>query len=109
MKNLSLAMIVIVLVVGCATSGRVQVLGPDTFFLSATTSQGSGRAGAKKSAVDEATRYCTEQHKEVLVTSSAPKLSGHGYAVDITFRCLPEGHPALKKQQKKRNSEPGAV
>lgn len=100
-----LAGIVVFASAAAAASGRVQVLGPDTYSLS-TAAQRSIRSqnAARKSGLDEATRYCAQHSKAILVTNIETKPVGANFSVDIAFRCLPKGDPELRRRRR-----PGAV
>ncbi len=84
----------------CASSSGVNILGPDTYNISATASPARGGwATAKGIALSEAHDYCTTLGKEVLVTNTTTaNTNGLGAgSADVTFRCLSKDDPALSR------------
>lgn len=77
------------LLAGCANSSGVFQTGPDTYQVSTrATWELGGRAGAKRMALEEATRHCRTQGKTLHVANTSDAY-GHfeGGTVDLVFAC----------------------
>jgi hypothetical protein len=87
-----------VLVAGCAHSGGVLKMGPDTYTASAAASPARGGiSGARTIALGQANQHCTQMGKEILVTNVSTatiNIYGAGSA-EVTFRCLAKGDPEV--------------
>lgn len=84
---------------GCIQSSGVLPLGPDTYSLSVHAAPVRGEAGARKTALTEASEYCRSQRKELMVTNigTGGRSSLPGDNIDITFRCLQHGDSELHR------------
>lgn len=74
---------------GCSNSSGVFQTAPNTYQVSTrATWELGGRAGAKRMALQEATRKCSGQNKSLHVINTAESY-GHfeGGTVDLTFIC----------------------
>lgn len=82
------------LLAGCVTSSGILKMGPDTYSLS-VTDELEGVPGAKKAAFAEASAYCEQLKKEILVinTSSNSSLFDSSGQFEMTFRCLDNDDP----------------
>ena len=91
---------IVLLLVSCAQSSGVLKMGPDTYTVSmhAAPARG-GQSGAKKLAFKEANNHCANLGKEILVTNESTYPSTHfaGGTCDLTFQCLDENDPSLKR------------
>jgi len=86
----------------CAQSSGILKMGPDTYSITAYASIVRGaESGAKRTAIKDATEYCTSQGKEILVTNIScggnPRPFHNGAECDITFQCLDKNDPELKR------------
>jgi hypothetical protein len=99
---LGLAVSIAAFVAGCSTSARVTQplqIGADTYRVSASTTRG-GTYPARDAAVAAAGQQCARLSKQLLVLSSSTNISSNldqGAIVDVTFRCLVAGDPALRR------------
>ena len=91
------ALILSILLFGCAASTGVIPAGPDTYTITTNARVGLGAAGAIKRAVQDANAYCASSGKK-MKTVRTPRLSlRKNFADDdiptynITFRCLATG------------------
>ena len=95
---------------GCAQSSGVLKLGPDTYSVSvhAAPARG-GESGAKRIALTEANQACMQKGRELLVRNISSRPSSHfpGGTVDVTFQCLGQTDPGLKRPEYSR--EPDVV
>lgn len=85
----------------CSQSSGVLQMGPDTYTTSASALYGQGGiTGAKSKAMTEAQSFCREQGRQILVRSIDTQVDvwSQGFA-DVTFACLREGDPDLKRPQ----------
>lgn len=98
MKLYSICLSSLVFLAGCATSSGVMQLGPDTYTISTHASVvRGGAAGAKRMALEEASRHCASMGKEILVMNTGVYASnyGKGSDADLTYQCLKSGDPEL--------------
>ncbi len=88
------------LLAGCAATHDVAQMGPDTYTVSASASPARGGAsGARSMAITAAGQHCQKLGREVMVTNVSGQTTNiHGAgSVDVTFRCLAPGDPALQR------------
>ena len=85
---------------GCSAAKITQPLpvGPDTYTVSARTSHG-GTASAREAALSAANQQCARLSKQLLVLKSSTNIdfNENKDVVDVTFRCLTAGDPALRR------------
>lgn len=88
--------LVMVALVGCATSSGILPSGPNTYTVAEHYSliRGGG-AAAQVEALKEANAYCAQQERQLLVSIDMPTAYGRDYS--LTFRCLLPGDPALTR------------
>jgi len=89
MRMILIGVIFLLLVGACASSSGVFRVGDNTYEVSTrATWELGGRAGAKRMALEEATRYCEGQRKVLRVIRSSEDY-GHfeGGTVDLIFGC----------------------
>jgi hypothetical protein len=93
------------LLVGCAQSGGVLPMGPDTYSTSAAAAPARGGwSEARRLALTEANQHCASLGKEILVmdvSTATTNLYGAGSA-SVTFRCLSPGDPELVRPDIRR-------
>jgi hypothetical protein len=90
---------------GCSSAGVTQALpiGADTYTLSARTPHG-GTASARDAALSAANQQCARLSKQLLVLRSSNNFELNENkdietdTIDVTFRCLASGDPALRRQ-----------
>jgi hypothetical protein len=86
----------VLMIVGCASTSSVSMLGKDTYTLSAYRSDvRGGIPDARKVAVGEAGAYCAKLEKQVLVKdiSFRPGPYADNVAVGIIFDCRSANDP----------------
>ncbi|MGH6825829.1 hypothetical protein [Methyloceanibacter sp.] len=104
---LALAVSIAAFGAGCSTPARVTQIGPDTFTVSARTAHG-GTASARDAALSAANQQCARLSKQLLVLKSSNNIELNENKVtetndiqsdiiDVTFRCLAAGDPALRR------------
>ena len=92
---------------GCTTPARVTQINADTFRVSARTPHG-GTASARDVALSAANQQCAHLSKQLMVLKSSNDIELHENKVtetkdiesdiiDVTFRCLAAGDPALRR------------
>jgi hypothetical protein len=94
MKNSLICSTAVVILIGCAHTGGVMKMGPDTYRVTSMAAPlRGGSAGAQNLALEEANKYCTSINKEIFVTNVGHRdLNGAGAgSSDVTFRCLDKG------------------
>lgn len=92
MSKLACGFITLLLLSGCASSSGVFRVDDNKYQITTrATWELGGRAGAKRMALEEATRHCESQRKVVRVLRSSEDY-GHfeGGTVDMTFSCEQE-------------------
>ena len=90
----ALVLVITVVVTACANSSGVFRIDDNKYQITTrATWELGGRAGAKRMALEQATRHCDTQHKVLHVLKSLEDY-GHfeGGTVDMTFSCE-EGKP----------------
>jgi hypothetical protein len=83
---------------GCAESGVVKELEPNSYFLTENYSRGLFD-GAQQRAMSRAAEYCIKMDRRVLVdfVLQGPT-NGHGAGTaEVNFRCLGRGDPELQR------------
>jgi hypothetical protein len=82
---------------GCAMSSGVLKMGPDTYSVNAMAAPARGGiTGAKSIVYREANAECAKQGRDILVVSESTGVTFPANGrVDLTFRCLAHGDPAL--------------
>jgi hypothetical protein len=85
----------------CEQSTGVLPMGPDTYSI-ATSSELGGVIAAKRTAVSEASAFCTNRGQQMVAmqSHSSVKDDWAGDAIghhDFTFRCLNAGDPQLRR------------
>ncbi|MEI6827574.1 MAG: hypothetical protein WCK54_18425 [Desulfuromonadales bacterium] len=88
------------LIAGCGGVSEVVKVGKDTYMVSsADTTIGSGGGNLKVKLYKEAGRFCAEQKKELspVNSSSVDWAIGRPASAELTFRCLLESDPELKR------------
>lgn len=91
--------VTVVALAGCATSGGVSKLGPETYVVSSQVMFGPSKgAAAREAALKEAAQFCEQHSREILVddytsTGGANTLTGDA---EVRFRCLAKDDPALR-------------
>lgn len=94
MLKLATLLTALLLVTACANSSGVFRVDDNNYQIATrATWELGGRAGARRMALEQATRYCETQHKALRVLRSSEDY-GHfeGGTVDMTFSCE-EGKP----------------
>ena len=90
-KMKRLAILILAVLAGCASTSGVFRSGPDTFTVTATASPGAGgSAKAKGSAYADAARECAKSMATVDVINEkavAPTWTDGMHTVDLVFRC----------------------
>ena len=86
-------------VAGCAQTGKITQLGPDTYL--ATGTHPSTSALALTAAAESANKYCANLSKMILVDSQ----SFGGGDASITFKCLDKNDPSLKRPRYERSPD----
>ena len=90
MRIIAVAMpLALVLLAGCASNSGVFQVGTNTYQISTrATWELGGRAGAKETALKEATRYCVGQQKTLHVLNISESYNHfEGGTVDLVFSC----------------------
>ena len=98
MRKLSMALLAVGLVAGCASVSPIVPVGPDTYMVSVKQTAAGG-GNLKADLYQIAHEYCASQKKvlmPVAVASSDSAIGKWGTA-ELTFRCLCEGDPELKR------------
>src|ERR1700754_2913292 len=87
-------------IAACADAARPVAIGPDTYSISAMASSSrGGGAGARAIALRDAGGFCQTQGRQILVTnmeSATTTAFGDGTS-SVTFRCLQEDDPELRR------------
>lgn len=100
MNRLIITTMATAVLAGCAFSGSVQKLGPDTYSVGGIGSpMCGGSACAQSAALEQANKHCESLGKEILVTNTSGGVStgmGHGNA-KVTFRCLAKNDRELQR------------
>jgi hypothetical protein len=99
------ATIVVLALTSCADSDKPVALGPDTFSVSALAANSRGGiAGARTIATREAGQHCQSRGQQILVTNIETGTSSNGGlgTATVTFRCLAEGDPELRRPNYQR-------
>jgi hypothetical protein len=89
MRKGLLGLFALLYLAGCANSSGVFRVNDNTYQVSTrATWELGGRAGAKRMALEDATRYCEAQQKKLRVINSSESY-GHfeGGTVDLIFGC----------------------
>lgn len=89
MRTISFGVLSLVLLAACANRSGVFRVDENTYQVSTrATWEFGGRAGAKRMALEDATRHCDAQRKAVRVIKSTENY-GHfeGGTVDLVFSC----------------------
>jgi hypothetical protein len=96
-RSASLILVVTLEVSGCAMSSGVLKMGPDTYSVNAMAAPARGGVtGAKTIVYREANAECAKQGREILVVNESTGVTFPANGrVDLTFRCLAHGDPAL--------------
>ena len=87
-------------VAGCAESGVVKEVEPNSYFLTESYSRGLFDS-AQQRAVSRAAEYCIKMDRRVLVdyVLQGPT-NGHGAGTaEVNFRCLGRGDPELQRSK----------
>lgn len=75
-------------------SSGVQEIGPDTYTVSADDLMASKAKGA---AYSQASAYCAQSGRKILVIGNASEERGPHNVADVTFRCLGKGDRELRR------------
>jgi hypothetical protein len=97
-KNIGAVLLAVGLLAGCASVSPIMPVGPDTYMVS-TTAPAAGGGNLKAELYQKAGEFCASQKKvlmPVAVASSDASFGKKGSA-ELTFRCLCEGDPELKR------------
>ena len=98
--RLSLAVVAIAGLAGCAQSSGILKMGPDTYSVSVHAAPARGGVpGARNLALTEANDHCSKAGKEIMVNNVASGRSSHlpGGTVEVTFQCLAKSDPELQR------------
>jgi hypothetical protein len=106
------AMVLLVLLTGCAANSGVVPIGKDTYMISRQAATGfSGSGTLKAEAFQEANQYCLTLAKDVQVVSTneaaPPYILGNFPRAEVQFMCLDRNDPALSRPVLR--PEPAAV
>lgn len=85
---------------GCASTGDVMQMGPDTYSVSSAAAPArGGPAAARSLALKEANAFCAAQGKQIMVMNvSTSTLNDFGAgSADVNFRCLTQGDQELQR------------
>jgi len=90
-----LVLLLVCILGGCATAGPVVPFGPDTYKISQDGGAFSTCIMSKgtTSTIQRANKYCQRLGKNFMPISSYTGICSY----DLTFRCLDEGDPELKR------------
>lgn len=91
---------VALLVTGCASTGSVLTMGPDTYVVSGRASAIlGGSAKAQEDALVQANNYCAAMGKQIVVTNTDQRREAGpvGAKAEVTFRCLAAGDRDLRR------------
>ena len=108
LKPIPLAVAALLVLGGCAQSGGVMPMGPDTYTTSAAAAPARGGSSeARRLALSEANQHCAALSKEILVldvSTATTNIHGAGSA-EVTFRCLSPGDPELVRPDIRRTPD----
>jgi hypothetical protein len=93
-------LISVTLLAGCAQSSGAMKMGPDTFLVSVHAAPvRGGIPGAQSLAISEANQKCESMGREVKVTNTSARRSGHlpGGTAEVIFQCLEKGDADLAR------------
>ena len=92
----ALSFTVLVLELGCGSTGGVMKLGPDTYAVTGAKHNFAGGAPAAQSnALEMANAHCESMDKEVLVKNTSAGFDRPMYTYSVTFQCLAKTDPSL--------------
>jgi hypothetical protein len=109
-KLIALSLLSMMILSACGSTGTVMQMGPDTYTVTASKHNMSGGASdAQNNALASATAYCSSMGKDLLVKNAFSSFERPYYSYSITFRCLAESDPALKRPTDRKSPDTGIV
>lgn len=94
----------------CVSISEITPIGKDTYMMASSSSaMGEGGGNLKAKLVKEASLFCTEKSKALMLVgfSSVDMAFGRPASAEITFRCLNENDPEYTRPNVNYENSPG--
>jgi len=107
---LSLIILTVALMTGCASNSGVTAIGVDTYMVTRQAASGfSGSGTLKAEAFSEAREYCVKSNKNLQIVSTneaqPPFILGNFPKAEVQFMCLSKFDIELQRPKLKENSD----